>query len=102
MGWFNDNMPDHEGYVIGLVRDERGETWSPDGHRLRRLTTGDVAQPVPFVQVSCDCGWRSRVFTAPIGAEFFPSICVVNERAEERAIAIWKLHATTDAIGGVL
>ena len=109
MGWFNENAPGHEGYVIGLVESVNGETWSPAGTRLRRLGTGDKAQKrVPFVQVACDCGWRSKVFSAPIGTEFWPStVDLPSGRSEERARAIWRLHADDDTSrivmnGGVL
>ena len=109
MGWFNDNAPGHEGYVIGLVEDDKGETWSPSGKRLRKLGTGDKARTrIPFVQVACDCGWRSKVFIAPIGTDFWPStVALTSERSEDRAAAIWRLHADDDTSrvvmnGGVL
>ena len=105
MGWFltDDAAAGHEGYVIGLVKSDAGETWAPNGDQVRKLMAGDKAQPVRFVQVACDCGWRSRVFAAPYRAEFHPNVTDLNDdRAEARAVAIWKLHVETDAIGGAL
>lgn len=73
-----DPTPDdrgHEGYAIGLVHDPDGTIYS-DRISYRQVNDGDVIAPfrtdVTYVQVACDCGWRSPVMSAPYGTEWAP------------------------------
>lgn len=104
MGWFSDNAPGHEGYVVGLVLDrERGlarnEYWrelSPSDEQLGRI-------PVRRIQVGCDCGWRSRVIVAPYGTTWVPC-CVffALDADDELAGALWSEHAETERFARLL
>ena len=90
MGWSFDDLPGHEGYIVGLVQDETS-SW-----RKRELRMGDEAQPVEHIAVACDCGWRSQIVRAPYGTRFLPSTVVFRELDEERvedlALAHWREH----------
>lgn len=87
MGWFRDDRPGHEGYVLGLRDDGEG-----DWHALTR----DDEYPerrLKMVQVACECGWRSQRLHAPHRAEWYP--CIVefhDEGAEELARRLWHEH----------
>jgi hypothetical protein len=74
-----DPTPDdrhHEGYAIGLVRDDDGDIYSDSG-TFRPVYDGDVIAgfrtTVCWIQVACDCGWRSRVLCAPPLTEWAPN-----------------------------
>lgn len=92
MGWSHDDLPAHEGYIVGLVALEGSS------YRTRELGSrdGDGDQPVERIQVACSCGWRSAIVRAPLGAEFFPSIVTFRkgdeERIEDRALLEWNAH----------
>ncbi len=56
MGWIRESAPNHEGYLVGIVRN--GDSW-----RYRELWSV-TADPGPGkiialaeVQVGCECGW---------------------------------------------
>lgn len=90
MGWFmgddhDDETYHHEGYVQAVVRD---------GFGWRDLGLDDVRDDSrPFqVQVACDCGWRSRRYTAPVSAEWSPCIVIMDERFEDAAYRLWLQH----------
>ena len=94
MGWFFDraDLTRHEGYAIGLVREPIGifRALSVETDRGR-----DRTAPLEYVQVGCDCGWRSPYLYAPSGTTWFPSVVHFGEhnlRAEERARLIWRAH----------
>lgn len=65
MGWTLDDLPEHEGHVVAVVRE-------PNGYRWRELGTDDEKTKVDHIQVGCECGWRSRRIIAPLGTEFLP------------------------------
>ena len=91
MGWFmgddhDDETYDHEGYVQAVVRD---------GFGWRDLGLDDVRDDSRLiqVQVACDCGWRSRRMTAPLGAYWAPCIVIFpREEHEDAARSIWEDH----------
>jgi hypothetical protein len=120
MGWFNDEFPGHEGYIVGLVPvdleaaraagalDLGGEEWRQylDRHGRpvcwRELSSKGAAgepdkhQTVRVIQVGCDCGWRSQHFYAPSGTRFAPSIVLLPregaEGLEDHALRVWRRH----------
>jgi hypothetical protein len=94
MGWFHDEHPGHEGYVVGLIEEK------PDG-RWREIRGGDQEQRefrVERMKVACDCGWRSRVFHAGLRAQWSPSHTDLrDEQLEDAARAIWLAHLQEEA-----
>jgi len=93
MGWLivDGSAERCEGYVVGLVKDDGG--W-----RLRELRDTEPIARVDQVQIACDCGWRSPVFTAPVGTDYFPSCTTLGggEDSEAAAYAIWREHVERD------
>lgn len=85
MGWFYDDLTDHEGYVIGVVEDERAGRW----HRTR-----DTAQ---HLQAECDCGWSSRRI------QVWPAVACdgvveCTEVDRERLHALWLEHISCELL----
>lgn len=111
MGWIFDRGNewdcDHEGYFVGVVRE----------HEWRELGLADIDRgeiPLTWVQVACDCGWRTQRLVAPVGTTWAP--CSVNigglgdamtasqrDDWEEAGRALWTAHMATingkDALG---
>lgn len=91
MGWLicDGKSDDHEGYFVGIVRDNG--SW-------RELHYGDGAAPLVCVQVGRECGWRSPRFTAPLGTRWLP--CSVSfrdaiydpESIEDAGVELWQAH----------
>lgn len=91
MGWFNSDIPDHEGYPVALVAEDRGSGYI----RFRELGYPDAMdlERVHVFAVGCDCGWRSRRFGAPLTASYSPhSLDLGDAAAEDEARAIWAAH----------
>lgn len=101
MGWFIEDKPHHEGYLVGLVREERGGwtywrelAYPADQHRAE----GDITT----VQVGCECGWRSSRLVAPALTKWAPHVVVLepdlrsHREFEEQARALWNRHASTE------
>lgn len=96
LGWFNSDAPGHEGYVVALERVDG--TFREIGDD-RTLCTRFRGGGIDAIQVACDCGWRSRRFVPPFGAEYWPHIVELHDdRAEELCAELWRIHATEDAI----
>jgi hypothetical protein len=101
MGWqHEEHGTAHEGYLIGLVEEERG---SGLFRELTRRHDGNIdgAIPLRYVCVGCDCGWRSPRMFAPSGTEWTPcSVWLAHGRGddsiadgyEESARKIWAAH----------
>ncbi|MBE7524684.1 MAG: hypothetical protein HS109_20275 [Burkholderiales bacterium] len=96
MGLFSSNHPGHEGYLIGLVKDdERG--LAAEGH-MRRLAYphDDGDRRVEVLQVGCDCGWRSARFSAPTGTTWSPFTVHVPDYYADAVDALkremWERH----------
>lgn len=107
MGWIHEDAPEHEGYLVALVREEAR---SADGLAVMRsrwrelsgLVHDEAAQrrfdgsPVPAVQVACECGWRSMRVAAPRGTMWRPHCVVVlpseEEAFEALALELWTAH----------
>ena len=100
MGWFFDDLHEHEGYLIGLL--EEGES----SGLFRELTLrrdGEVGDAIAlrYVCVGCDCGWRSPRMFAPRGTEWTPCHVwlahgqpdEIVEGYEETARKMWRAHA---------
>jgi hypothetical protein len=91
--WFNDEVGDHEGYVVGLIADpDAAEGW-------RELGTWDNKScQIETFKVACNCGWRSRVFHAGSRSRWIPNIVELGEdRLEDAARSIWKRHIADEA-----
>lgn len=93
MGWSHDDLPTHEGYIVGVVALEGSS------YRTRELGSidNDADQPVERIQVACSCGWRSAIVNAPLGTRFSPSIVIfpsgtTEQRTEDRALLEWNTH----------
>ncbi|HKY40716.1 MAG TPA: hypothetical protein VJN18_32500 [Polyangiaceae bacterium] len=91
MGWCSNDHPEHEGYLIGLVKPK-------DGWRYRDLNEGDgQVDRVAYVQVGCDCGWRSPRIYAPVGTKFIPSVVLAEPAFDDLAVELWKEHVAATA-----
>lgn len=95
MGWCSDAHPEHEGFLVSLVKDD----W-----RFREL--GDrndthAVDDVRYVQMGCSCGWRSPRMLAPSGTRWSPCITLAAAPLEELGCELWKEHvaATTGRDG---
>lgn len=106
MGWINEDHPEHEGHVVGLVRPEGVAAGSAI---FRELGYPEKAKRTDIVriQAACECGWRSpyliplRTMIPGTGADgnagmFFPSYSpssmLVAEEDEERCRQLWGEH----------
>ena len=92
MGWIiEDDHPkayDHEGFVVGVVKVDW--LW----HELG-LDDAESARPTPialsWVQVGCECGWRSQRLVAPFETTWSPcSVFFRRDDLEEEFVAVWK------------
>lgn len=89
MGWFHDDAPGCEGYIVGLVR-ESGR------YRELRYPHDNKSMRPHAVQGACECGWRSSRFRTPLRAEYGPfSVHMNDERAEEEIRELWRAHIAT-------
>lgn len=93
MGWLDVELPDHEGFIVGVeeIPGRRGF--------YQQLPTGrdEKQQPrkIKLVQVACDCGWRSSRIRAPLSTEWMPYTVIADEWFEDIARALWKEHLKT-------
>src|SRR3990172_9145429 len=97
MGWFREDDPAHEGYVVGLV-PEQVTYKALDGRAIRATHLRELnyhqdhdrevakgGLPVTVFQVACECGWRSRRFVAPCRARWYPYSLELGDEALEQA-----------------
>lgn len=112
MGWFNDQAPRHEGYLVGLrtITTEGGSV----GFRALESEDDDGRQELPLriVQVGCDCGWRSQRLRAPFGT-MWSGLVVLPRAEQERETAagsipfeivcrdLWREHAIGSTLAGL-
>lgn len=94
MGWCCEDGT-HEGYLVGMVRDETHGNFN--GHvpyRLRELGGRDdeTHERLHHVRVACACGWRSPLLYAPPGTGWFPSCVHAPEHFEDAARELWERH----------
>lgn len=98
MGWLiddgRDDSYDHEGYVVGLVKDDPKHTgfeaWRELGADDRRPIHWSNPMVRLYIQVGCSCGWRSQRLVPPVGTEWMPCCVVMDEEHSERAAAVWE------------
>jgi len=104
MGWFSDEHPGHEGYLVAFV--PRHPTSTALWRELGFLTDTDPQLELARLAVACDCGWRSPHFHPPFGtiANWYPSSVELEPkvdnasgremvwRAREAARALWWAH----------
>lgn len=81
-GLCRDDAPGHKGYVLGCRRG------APDAD----------GEKVFFVQVACECGWRSPFMVCPPGTCYFPLVDLPKDY-EDAAGAIWGHHVDS-LLGG--
>lgn len=88
MGWlvFDEDSweTEHEGYVLAVERD---------GFGWRELGLDDSSRgkhPVSWLQLGCECGWRSARFVAPFGTDWAPCSVMMNEQTEDAMCALWR------------
>jgi len=95
MGWCSEDGT-HEGYLVGLVRDEvqgffvghvQGK-WRELGGR----DVDDLSIKLQYVRIGCSCGWRSPLLAAPSGCEFAPSFVSAPSRFEDACTTLWQRH----------
>lgn len=99
MGWTNDAAPGHEGHLVGLLACDDARR---RGDGFRELTIHDDRAATKgiflrWVQVGCDCGWRSPRLDAPIGACWWSAYVDAPEWFEEECRVIWRAHAIVTA-----
>jgi len=88
MGWFHDDAPQCEDYVVAL----EPEAGYPGSYCEIRYPD-DRPRTVRAVQVGCDCGWRSSIMIAPTGTTWHPFMVELPDGPyDERARLIWKEH----------
>lgn len=89
MGWHNEEHPEHEGYLVGLVKVD---------YRFRELESEDGnVERVEYVQMACSCGWRSPRLAAPYDTKFSPSIVLASEALDELGLLLWQEHVAATA-----
>lgn len=108
MGWINEDAPEHEGYLVAVVREEER---TADGLHVMRSRWRELSglvhdeetarrydgARINVVQVACDCGWRSMRMQAPNGTTWRPH-CVGLPRDDEEAFEeglaheLWSAH----------
>lgn len=89
MGWCHESGM-HEGFIVGVEPEPRGYRWREVGSQL---VEPPATRPVSYVQVACECGWRSARILAPPGTEWSPNIVMLRESEqgfEEACWQIWK------------
>lgn len=102
MGWVCEADGRHEGYFVALV------PIVGTGYRFRELdaTTEGGPRPIRFVQVACECGWRSPRLFAPVGSTWSSNHVEIPQDSppspmrpqgvdhpiENAAIAMWQAH----------
>lgn len=103
MGWYSDQHPGHEGFLVGVVRElESSALWRELGRR-------DESERVLIerLAIGCDCGWRSPRFHLPFGvvASWVPFVVALAPktdteqnrnliwRAQEGMRSVWWSHA---------
>lgn len=99
MGWFDDDHPGHEGFLVGFIpRTDSRVLW-------RELASPTDREPVPHLArlaVGCDCGWRSSHFPVPAGlrADWHPyAVTLTGHHGDERTETLlaaphvlWRAH----------
>jgi hypothetical protein len=101
MGWFNDNAPGHEGYLIANIVED-GRFVKVDEAVYWKLTVMPRrGLHVSIVQVECECGWRSPRLRAPMHTTWAPCIVLIGttfrEDFEAFAEALWTEHCRAAA-----
>lgn len=89
MGWFQEDAPGHEGYVIGAVPvvDERGR----ERPGFWRVLTRDERGMSSQLQAECECGWRSpRVHVYP--PVEWNGIMMCSTSQSDRMAEYWSEH----------
>ena len=87
MGWFYEDNVKHEGYIVGVVEE------GPQLFRELSYSRSDKEQQVNWIQIGCECGWRTQRFHAPLGTSYFPhTIFLRDKQVEDEARAIWQNH----------
>jgi hypothetical protein len=113
MGWFMEDRPEHEGFLVALAprdlpRERHGDVSLVRSRDvlLRELGYPDDEHSVEFIKrlkVGCACGWRSPELQVPFGmsAHYFPFVCSLNGdhagEVEQRALELWKEHLRSEA-----
>jgi hypothetical protein len=112
MGWFNEQAPRHEGYLLGI----RAITTEGGSIGFRALggddDDGRTDLPLQIVQVGCDCGWRSQRLRAPLGTTWSGIVMLPRaEQEKETAVGrkpfetvcreLWREHAVGSTVAGL-
>jgi len=95
MGWLREDgrsdQHEHEGYLVAVEREPDGWPWREIGgvaDEARAREHGPIE--VRWIQVACDCGWRSQRLVAPFMAEWSPcSVFLRTDRDEDEFIEVW-------------
>lgn len=101
MGWFYDDLPDHEGYCVGYtlkLHDDR----TPIAGVFRELGYPERdEQPIDKMGAACDCGWRSMRWRPKVWhddegkfhrPDYSPYTVWVSPDDEEMARGLWTEH----------
>lgn len=91
MGWVCGDMPEHEGFAVGLVdRDGIG----PCSGLYRELQYPGDDKPrddVRMVQAGCECGWRSPR-RRKLDARWQPFCLDLHQWDEDALLKLWHEH----------
>lgn len=99
MGWFLDDLPEHEGYVKALVFLEGTDPASRCYRELGYPLDKDRRDDIQAIQAGCDCGWRSaRWRPRPWWNKdekpgYTPYIAYVSPQDTDQARDLWTKHA---------
>ena len=102
MGYFRDDFPRHEGWVVGYVVREGCDRGSGLFRELLYPADKEDRTDLVVLGAGCECGWRSAHF-APDWRSSPPSwgpySVLASERDEGCVCALWSEHLADIARG---
>jgi hypothetical protein len=82
MGWWHDDLGEHEGFARGLAEVAPG--------KFREFDSDAPDQVVSYVSAACDCGWRSpRLHVLPTQVRGLVELSAADA---DRVHRLWDEH----------
>lgn len=98
MGWMNEDAPEHEGWIVMVLRDGR-EGGSVSGAGIgvsyRMPDSDDVLPDSELVRwaAGCECGWRAPLRDVTDADRVGPSFPWLSEQEEDETfLPLWHKH----------